>query len=143
MAEQVESLAANRLIIFIHKNPTNDEERSIAELGGADKIMKMKAIGGANTPLETLTRLKTWVKEGRAAWLRIQVGPEHMAQPKWVSQTCRLAARAGVQWDVEFTTPRPWALPQFEQLRKQSYVQEHRGLRQRQILEIVHGRCEL
>ena len=56
VGEQVENLAASKLIVFINKDPTNDEGKFTTELGGPFKIVKKKAFGGSSAPLESITR---------------------------------------------------------------------------------------
>ena len=69
-----------------------------------------------------LTGVKRALKLGEVIWLHGVVEPRHWHIPRWVTQCCRLAHRAGVPWTLMFTQ-RPWKVKPFDALRKLRYVQ--------------------
>ena len=46
---------------------------------------------------------------------------------KWMSQSCRMAHRAGVPWTLTIKASKPWQVPGLRGLRKLRYVCEKRG----------------
>ena len=69
-----------------------------------------------------LQQVKAILRKGRAIWLNIRIGEAHRFNPKWVSQCCRMAHRAGIPRTLRFTLSNPWRIPEFNALRIYKYA---------------------
>ena len=104
------------------EDPGLDEE--IAAAGGYRS--RVVGYGSHGTEQGTLTAVKELLREGKVCWLNGEVRGEHLANAKWISQTCRMAHRAGIPWALRVKAERPWRVPELCGLRKLRYVSEKR-----------------
>ena len=98
--------------VFLNLNGWSDPGvKQYLEEHGCE-LVELRGFAGQARGTAALARVKALIREGRAIWLNIRVGKAHGHNPRWVSQCCRMAHRAGVPWTVRFTMSQPWRIQQ-------------------------------